>query len=124
MRLVEENRNYAAARKAWRKLPLCPFCGTETGLRRLPAAQGGTIAHICQNTKCFSHRDGKDSPLPFYICDDDIYALAPAVILGTVDKLALIGHSASTLRKVLGMFGNAPWRRRPPAASNTRSRRN
>jgi hypothetical protein len=109
-KLAEEDRAYAAARKAWRKLPVCPFCGSETGLRRLATVQGGTIAHICQNEQCFSHREGKNTPLPFYICDDDIYALAPAVILGTVDKLALIGHSAGTLRKVLGMFGTAPWR--------------
>ena len=109
-KLEEDDKAYAAARKAWRKLPTCPFCGTQTGLRRLSAAQGGTIAHICQNEKCFSHGGEKNVPLPFYICDDDIYALAPSVILGTVDKLALIGHSAQTLRKVLGMFGTAPWR--------------
>jgi len=109
-KLEEDDKAYAAARKAWRKLPFCPFCGSETGLRRLSAAQGGTIAHICQNDKCFSHGGDKNVPLPFYICDDDIYALAPAVILGTVDKLALIGHSAGTLRKVMGMFGTAPWR--------------
>lgn len=108
--LNEANVRYAAARKAWRKLPICPFCGAETGLRRLQKANGGTIAHICQNEKCFSHNDGRNAPLPFYICDDDIYSLAPAVILGTVDKLALIGHSAGTLRRVLGMFGAAPWR--------------
>ena len=109
-KLNNENQHYAAARKAWRKLPRCPFCGDETGLRRLREADGGTIAHICHNAKCFSQRAGFNTPLPFYICDEDIYDLAPAVILGTVDKLALIGHSAGTIRRVLGMFGAAPWR--------------
>lgn len=108
--LEQSNQRYAAARKAWRKLPRCPFCSGETGLRRLREAQGGTIAHICHDTKCFSWRDGQITPLPFYICDEDIYELAPAVILGTVDKLALIGHSARTIRRVLGLFGAAPWR--------------
>jgi hypothetical protein len=107
---ADKNPDYAAARKAWQKLPTCPFCGTTTGLRRLTTGQGGTIAHICRNGSCPSHHDGKNLALPFYICDDDIYALAPSVILGTVDKLAMIGHSAGTLRKVLGMFGTAPWR--------------
>lgn len=111
-KLNTDDRAYAAARKAWRKIPTCPFCGGSTGLRRLPKAEGGTIAHICQNEKCDSHDGGKNVPLPFYICDTDIYALAPSVILGTVDKLALIGHSAGTLRKVLSMFGTAPWRER------------
>jgi hypothetical protein len=109
-KFAEKNHGYAAVRKAWRKLPTCPFCGTETGLRRQTSAQGGAIIHICQNSSCRSHDGGKNSPLPFYICDADIYAFAPSVILGTVDKLAMIGHSAVTLRKVLGMFGTAPWR--------------
>ncbi|MEK7322078.1 MAG: helicase-related protein [Pseudomonadota bacterium] len=109
-KLNDDDPHYAAARKAWRKLPTCPFCGGETGLRRLRDLQGGTIAHICHDPKCFSQRAGPGTPLPFYICDEDIYELAPAVILGTVDKLALIGHSAGTIRRVLGMFGAAPWR--------------
>ncbi len=109
-KLMDANAHYAAARKAWRKLPHCPFCGGETGLRRLRDADGGTLAHVCFNAKCFSQRNGLGTPLPFYICDEDIYDLAPAVVLGTVDKLAMIGHSATTLRQVLAMFGAAPWR--------------
>lgn len=108
--LFQKDPHYAAARKSWRKLPNCPFCGKATGLRRLHAGQGGTIAHVCHDPHCFSQRAGLGTPLPFYICDEDIYELAPAVILGTVDKLALIGHSARTIRRVLGMFGAAPWR--------------
>lgn len=110
-KLYDENPHYAAARKAWRKLPRCPFCNGETGLRRLRDAAGGTIAHVCHDKDCFSQREGLGTPLPFFICDEDIYDLAPAVILGTVDKLALIGHSAGTIRRVLGMFGAAPWRK-------------
>jgi hypothetical protein len=41
--------------------------------------------------------------------DSDIYAYAPAVLLATVDKLALIGQSARTLVRVLGMFGFPAW---------------
>jgi len=108
-KLFEKDMHYSAARKSWRKLPSCPFCESETGLRRLPVIEGGTIAHICQNKSCFSRPEGKEKPLPFYICDDDIYDFAPSVILGTVDKLALIGHSGPTIRRILGMFGAAPW---------------
>ena len=108
-KLFESDLHYAAARKAWRKLPSCPFCGAETGIRRLPTNLGGTIAHVCQNESCYSRPSGEEKPLPFYICDDDIYDLAPSVILGTVDKLALIGHSGPTIRRILGMFGAAPW---------------
>jgi hypothetical protein len=41
--------------------------------------------------------------------DSDIYAYAPSVLLGTVDKLALIGQSARTIARVLGMFGFPAW---------------
>lgn len=51
-------------------------------------------------------------PLPFYICDVDIYDLAPSVLLGTVDKLALIGQSSGTLRRIYSMLGAAPLRDR------------
>ncbi|MBZ0132421.1 MAG: hypothetical protein K8F53_07405 [Rhodocyclaceae bacterium] len=104
---LRDNAKYAAANRAWNKLPVCPFCGAQTGLRRFEAL-GDTLAHVCTSLKCESN-EGQYRPLPFYICDDDIYDLAPSVVLGTVDKLALIGHSAATIRRVLGMFGTAPW---------------
>jgi len=105
--LRDADLKYDAANKAWNKLPTCPFCGSQTGLRRF-ISRGGTLAHVCTNKNCRCNSDGI-SPLPFYICDEDIYDLAPSVLLGTVDKLALIGHSARTIRCILGMLGTAPW---------------
>src|SRR5690606_3912497 len=81
--LRTDDANYDAACKAWIKLPRCPFCDSPTGLRRF-SVQGGTLAHVCTNPKCHCNQDGT-KPLPFYICDDDIYDLAPSVLLGTVD---------------------------------------
>lgn len=109
-KLRSADRRYDAACRAWNKLPTCPFCDQPTALRLFPG-QGGTLAHVCTDPKCPSNHDGYQ-PLPFYICDEDIYDLAPAVILGTVDKLALIGHSPRTIRRVVGMFGAAPWHKR------------
>jgi hypothetical protein len=102
-----DNRRYAAAFKAWSKLPYCPFCSSPTALRRM-SEQQGPVAHICTDVSCFANAGGY-APLPFYICDEDIYAIAPSVLLGTVDKLALIGHSPRTIRRILGMLGAAPW---------------
>ncbi|MEK8049166.1 helicase-related protein [Ideonella sp. DXS22W] len=107
-KLVDEDVKYRLQKEAWNKIPRCPFCGHETALRQFKV-QGGTLAHVCTNSKCHSNRAGW-SPLPFYICDTDIYDFAPPVILGTVDKLALIGQSYKTLRRIYGMFGAAPWR--------------
>jgi hypothetical protein len=108
-KLRENDLKYAAAVRAWNKIPKCPFCSADTALRLFPKL-GGTLAHVCTSIECPSN--GNDwKPLPFYICDEDIYDLAPSVLLGTVDKLALIGHSAATIRRVYGMLGAAPWRK-------------
>ena len=108
--LVAASPQYVGAKVRWRKLPKCPFCKSETGLRRISDSKG-PLAHICTSPTCESKTLGM-AYLPFYIVDEDIYAIAPSVLLGTIDKLALIGHSAHTIRKILGMFGGALWQDR------------
>lgn len=108
--LEEREVNYELQKAAWNKIPNCPFCASETVLRRF-ADSGGTLAHVCSSAKCESNT-GAYQPLPFYICDVDIYDLAPSVLLGTVDKLALIGQSSGTLRRIYSMLGAAPLRDR------------
>jgi hypothetical protein len=104
---------YARRKSAWLKLESCPFCGSRTALRRAPKREGGILGHYCI-APLASCDWGKRHPvrraLPFYIVDEDIYAIAPSVLLGTVDKLAVIGQSFKTIRKVFGMFGMAPYR--------------
>ena len=46
-------------------------------------------------------------PLPFLLVDTDIYRAAPSVLLGTIDKLALLGQNTNTIDKIGGMFGMA-----------------
>lgn len=106
--LREDDAQYSAAVRAWRKLPKCPFCGRETALRLFADHGDQTLGHVCTDIQCDSNQ-GQWKPLPFYIVDEDIYDLAPSVLLGTVDKLALIGHSSWTIRRIYGMFGAAPW---------------
>lgn len=106
--LRENDNKYAAAMHAWRKLPRCPFCGEDTALRIFVDDGDKTLGHVCTDIRCDSN-GGKWQALPFYIVDEDIYDLAPSVLLGTVDKLALIGHSSRTIRRIYGMFGAAPW---------------
>ncbi len=106
--LRENDSKYAVAMRAWRKLPKCPFCGSETALRLFIDHGDQTLGHVCTDIHCDSN-ESQWTPLPFYIVDEDIYDLAPSVLLGTVDKLALIGHSSRTIRRIYGMFGAAPW---------------
>lgn len=110
-----EMQPYKAARERWLKLSTCPFCGSTDGfvlaLRRQSANHANTLGHYCTSpaAKCSWNRRFKEpTPLPFYIVDEDIYDLAPSVLLGTVDKLAAIGQSQGTIRKFFGMFGFAP----------------
>jgi hypothetical protein len=105
--LVATSPSYVIARQRWRKLPACPFCKSTVGLRRV-TEERGPLAHLCTNRECASLKLGLRQ-LPFYIVDEDIYAIAPSVLVGTVDKLALLGHSAHTIRRILGMFGGASW---------------
>ncbi|MFT3721326.1 helicase-related protein [Pseudorhodoferax sp.] len=106
---------YKSARERWLKLSSCPFCGNRDGsllaLRRQSGTGANAMGHYCTapKEKCsWNGRFAKSTPLPFYIVDEDIYDLAPSVLLGTVDKLAAIGQSQGTIRKFFGMFGFAP----------------
>ena len=106
---------YSELRKQWLKIEACPFCKAPVALRRAPKADGGILGHYCTALRETCEWNGqykRPTPLPFYIVDQDIYAIAPSVLLGTVDKLAVIGQSCRTIRFVFGMFGMAPFRDR------------
>ncbi len=112
-----EDRAYIAAKEAWNKLPVCPFCrsGFGTALRRY-AERHHALGIVCYNVDCSWNKlhastpNSAPEPLPFWIADTDIYRRAPSVLLGTIDKLALVGQDTRTIAKIAGMFGLAPWR--------------
>lgn len=106
-RTAEQYRDYRAA---YDKVPECPCCGQPTGLRRV-TSDGPTalrLAIACFDANCpFNRAHGHIEPLPFLLTDDTIYDRAPSIVLGTIDKLAMLGQSTSTIRRFLGMFGLA-----------------
>src|SRR4029077_16092190 len=85
-------------------------CGAATGLRRFEA-DGPTarrLGIVCFNAQCdFNRAHAVRTPLPFLLTDDTIYARAPSIVLGTIDKLAMLGQRTSTIRQLIGMFGLA-----------------
>ena len=116
--------DYALYLKKWSRLPACPFCDnilpcpdgkrhTTIGLRRYSEGRDERVAHFCFSKGCIWNLEhgarARPHPLPIHIMDSDIYAHTPSVLLGTVDKLALIGQSARTIARVLGMFGFPAW---------------
>ncbi|MGD1039000.1 MAG: helicase-related protein [Roseiarcus sp.] len=109
---AERGRRYREVRDAYNKVPECLVCGRATGLRRNetegPTAKRAAI--VCFGDDCdWNRKHGGIHPLPFLLTDDTIYERAPAIVLGTIDKLAMLGQHTGTVAKVLGMFGLARW---------------
>jgi len=78
----------------------CPWCGAQMGLvkgvssnhvkgykrRSINGIQ--TIVYQCDNDECdFSHSNHN---LPLYVIDEDIYDDPPTLLIGTVDKFAML----------------------------------
>ncbi|WP_370545164.1 helicase-related protein [Herbiconiux sp. VKM Ac-1786] len=75
----------------------CPWCGTQMGTK--PKAGGGQnvcgyeqvgkkVLFICPDSRC---RFGtRRNPLPIHVVDEDIYASRPSIVIGTVDKFAMM----------------------------------
>jgi hypothetical protein len=111
-RELEKIAPYSELKRRWRKLDECPFCGGSVALRMSARAEGDVLGHYCTAARsdcAWQKQWPSDKSLPFYIVDEDIYHKAPSVLLGTVDKLAVIGQSFRTIRHVLNMFGFAPF---------------
>lgn len=100
---------YDTANKSFNKIPRCPACGLLTGLRKVKYSSAIEVAIVCFNSECIWNLRTSSEPLPFLIIDRDIYRHAPSVILGVIDKLALIGQSPTTISRVMSMFGSAHW---------------
>lgn len=101
--------DYREVNESFNKIPSCPICKQPTGLRRISFSLADEIGIICFNADCRWNKNTGASPLPFLLVDQDIYRHAPAVLLGVIDKLALIGQHPRTINRVMGMFGLARW---------------
>lgn len=75
----------------------CPWCGTSLKGEKhgstqknlgYKAGRNNSIAFICPELRCnFSKRN---NPLPISVIDEDIYSEPPSLIIGTVDKFAIL----------------------------------
>jgi len=104
--------DYRVVNESFNKVPKCPVCGMPTGLRRIGPGEDAETGIFCFNDACDWNRKTDKSQLPLLIVDRDIYAHAPAILLGVIDKLALIGQYPTTINRVISMFGAARWRRK------------
>ncbi len=80
----------------------CPWCGAEMGPQRekrkttckgyRKLARPNRIRHICEDPDCdFNSDDG----LPVAVIDEHIYSSPPTLLIGTVDKFALLAFRPS-----------------------------
>jgi hypothetical protein len=92
MRKLEKESLYREEKRLIRK---CPFC--EQPVEMCAQRKDWRLAHVCTNADCFSNTSDSLGPfkgsLPLCIVDNEIYRYLPAVLVGTIDKLAIIGRS-------------------------------
>lgn len=108
---------YEEVNQSFNKTPACPLCGRDTGLRRITSGIAEEIAIVCFNSECQWNCKTQNAPVPFLIIDRDIYRHAPAVLLGVIDKLALIGQHPATINRVMGSSASRAGANVPPATS-------
>jgi len=108
--------DYASVNESFNKIPKCPVCDQPTGLRRITDGLEHEIGIFCFNDGCDWNKRTGATQLPLLIIDRDIYRHAPSILLGVIDKLALIGQHPATINRVMGMFGFPRWRERKTGA--------
>lgn len=87
----------------------CPWCGAAMGPQKVgqstrckgyrKLAHPNRIRHICEDPDCdFNSGDG----LPLSVIDEQIYASPPTLLIGTVDKFAMLAFRPDA-RKLFGI---------------------
>lgn len=84
--LVDRLRRDEAARNRYRLVDRCPYCRQRTVTVLAPDPDKLVLQHACRNPEC-------RRTLLIYVTDREIYRYLPAVVVGTLDKLAGIGLS-------------------------------
>ncbi len=74
----------------------CPWCGTKMGTKQKGRSGqdvlgyeqvGNKVVLRCVDSQC---RFGGRKTLPVHVVDDDIYDVRPSIVIGTVDKFAML----------------------------------
>lgn len=84
-----------------RQLLTCPWCGTELSHTAYGIDRGATrrLRVRCPGAQC-EFRDG----LPVLVVDEDVYDVRPSLLIGTVDKFAMMAWNPR-VRRILGSDG-------------------
>ncbi len=77
----------------------CPHCGDRVEISF--ETRNFRIKHVCQNSQCWSNTqsplgeygEGVRGELGIFVSDEECYRYLPTVLVGTLDKLAVLGHN-------------------------------
>lgn len=87
----------------------CPYCGKAGSVGMKTDIARSRMLHCCNNPECWSntkaslgdHGEGIAGEVGIYVSDEECYRYLPTVLVGTVDKLAVIAHN----ERFAGYFG-------------------
>jgi len=79
----------------------CPYCDEADTVKITKDLSKGRIMHVCTNAECWSNThaeegsygEGISGELGIYVSDEEVYRYLPTIMVGTIDKLAVIGHN-------------------------------
>ena len=98
----------------------CPWCGTQMGTKPrgrkgqdvIGYEQAGTkVVLRCVDSMC---RFGGRRTLPVHVVDDDIYGVRPSIVIGTVDKFAMMAWRPA-VRSLFGLGADGQQEVSPPS---------
>lgn len=79
----------------------CPYCGTQGSVHMVRDLDRVRMKHRCSSAACWSntsapagdHGEGIAGEIGIYVSDEECYRYLPTVLVGTIDKLAVIAHN-------------------------------
>ncbi len=98
----------------------CPWCGAQMGPVRQKkgrrwdtkiagySRRGNTVIYRCPDNACRFN-----SELPVYVIDEDIYEVRPSIVIGTVDKFAMLAWRPEA-RSLFGIGNDGKRQHSPP----------
>ncbi len=82
--------------KVFKQIIKCPFCAkdlTPSDFTIIKKAK--TVQINCSNPNCYFHKS-KNTTMPVYVVDEEIYAKCPTIVISTVDKFARLPWTEET----------------------------
>lgn len=85
----------------WQFIQDCPYCDAQNSVVMRKDMARSRVLHVCTNPQCWTHTqadqgqfgEGINGEIGIYVSDEEIYRYLPTIMVGTIDKLAVLGHN-------------------------------